>query len=516
MKRKIIAAIAVILCAALSAPALTAYALDFDMPQLVIDPLDKIDGTGETETEAEDPKGGKWTFSHPEDLVLNDSIVIADGIYAEDINLSGLNPTEAQEAIDDYYRAVGESAVTITAGKETFHPTLNELGFTYNTEGIVKEAAFLGQHGQLVARYKTLMDLKYGGVVMNIDYSIDEQAVRDYVITNLVPLNAEKVEATITRENGEFVVTPSVTGIDVDVEGSVRAIMDAFAGQELSMSMSAEAAVAVDEPEKNSVVLSQVRDILGSFTTSYSTSKEGRKTNIKVASGRINGTLLMPGESFSTSDTILERTPENGYALANEYLNGESVEAYGGGVCQVATTLYNAVLKAELQIDERHNHSMLVDYVEPSFDAAISWKVYDFRFTNTLDYPVYIATSCVGSTATYTIYGKETRPSNRKVEFTNDIIFYKEAETVYVDDPTLPVGTEIKSGKNRAECTSCLVKKVYVNNELTDTVKFKQDHYNMTTRVISRGTMPVPETTEAPPETTEPVSGGGESQAQGE
>ena len=511
MKRKIIAAIAVILCASMSAPAVTAYALDWEMPQLVIDPLDKIDGTGETETEAEDPKGGKWTFSHPEDLVLNDSIVIADGIYAEDINLSGLNPTEAQEAIDDYYRAVGESEFTITAGKETFHPTLNDLGFTYHTDGIVKEASFLGQYGQLIDRYKTLMDMKYAGVVMNVDYSIDEQTVRDYVNANFVPMNAEKVEATITRENGEFVVTPSVTGIDVDAEGSVRAIMDTFSRQELGIGMSAEAVVAVDEPEKNSVVLSQVRDILGSFTTGYSSSKEGRKTNIKVATERINGTLLMPGESFSTSDTIKERTPENGYALANEYLNGESVEAYGGGVCQVATTLYNAVLRAELQVDERHNHSMLVDYVEPSFDAAISWGVYDFRFTNTLEYPVYIMTSCDGSTATYTIFGKETRPSNRKVEFTNDIIEYKEAETVYVDDPNLPVGTETKSGKNRAECTSRLVKKVYVNNELTDTIQFKQDHYNMTTRVITRGTMPVPATTEVPPETTEPAAdeGGG-------
>ena len=506
MKGKITAVLALILCAALCAPAAAASSDEWELPQIVIDPLATIGDDDNTGEAAEDPEGNKWVFSHPEDLVLDDSIVIADGIYADGINLGGLNPAAAQEAIDDYYSAIGESEFTIAAGKETFHTTLNELGFTYNSDGIVKEAAFLGQYGSLVDRYKTLMDMKYNGVVMNVDYSIDEQAVRDYVNANLVPMNAEKVEATIKRENGEFVVSPSVTGIAVDVEGSVRAIMKTLEEQDLALGMSAEASVTVDEPARSSAVLSQVRDILGSFTTDYEDSKPGRKTNIQVASDRVNGTLLMPGESFSTSDTIKERTKENGYELAAEYINGGTAEAYGGGVCQVATTLYNAVLRAELQVDERHNHSMLVSYVEPSFDAAISWGVYDFRFTNNLTYPIYIATSCDGSTMTYTIYGKEDRPSNRKVEFTNEIVSYIEAETIENEDPALPVGTVLKSGKNRAECTSYLVKKVYINNELTDTVKFAKDHYNMTHRVVTTGTMPVVEPSTTAGEPAEPAA----------
>ena len=95
----------------------------------------------------------------------------------------------------------------------------------------------------------------------------------------------------------------------------------------------------------------------------------------------VNGTLVYPGESFSMYETVSPFTEENGYFLAGSYLNGQVVESFGGGICQVSSTLYNAVLRAELQVDERYNHSMIVGYVKASMDAAISEGNKDLIFT---------------------------------------------------------------------------------------------------------------------------------------
>lgn len=155
--------------------------------------------------------------------------------------------------------------------------------------------------------------------------------------------------------------------------------------------------------------------MLGTFTTSYSTSGANRSGNVKNGCSKINGTLLYPGDSFSAYETVSPFTEANGYYMAGSYSNGMVVESLGGGICQVSTTLYNAVLLAELDVTERFNHSMIVNYVDPSADAAISGTAKDLKFTNNLDCPVYIEGYTTSDKhITFTVYGQETRPSNRK------------------------------------------------------------------------------------------------------
>lgn len=120
--------------------------------------------------------------------------------------------------------------------------------------------------------------------------------------------------------------------------------------------------------------LNQITDVLGTATTYYG-STYGRNINVEVGAEKLNGILLMPGEEFSVTDAVVPFNAENGYELAPSYESGQVVDSYGGGICQVSTTLYNALLQAELQILERHNHTMIVTYVEPSMDAALR-KVY--------------------------------------------------------------------------------------------------------------------------------------------
>ena len=130
--------------------------------------------------------------------------------------------------------------------------------------------------------------------------------------------------------------------------------------------------------------------MMGSYTTNYKDSGQNRCDNISNATSKINGTLLYPGEEFSVYEAIGPLDAANGYELAGAYENGQTVESYGGGVCQVSTTLYNAVILAELEITQRSNHSMIVSYVKPSMDAAIAGDYKDLRFVNNRDIPIYI------------------------------------------------------------------------------------------------------------------------------
>ena len=129
---------------------------------------------------------------------------------------------------------------------------------------------------------------------------------------------------------------------------------------------------------------------------------------------------------MSASDTMGSRNEENGYLTAGSYLNGETVETYGGGVCQVSSTLYGAALYAELEIVERHPHSMTVNYMLPSMDAAISEGSKDLKIKNNSQYPIYIEGYTVGGQLTFTIYGKETRSANRTITFEDESVVTKD------------------------------------------------------------------------------------------
>ena len=138
----------------------------------------------------------------------------------------------------------------------------------------------------------------------------------------------------------------------------------------------------------------------------------------------------MPGETLSGYECMHPFTIENGYFTAAAYENRTGRGQCGGGVCQIATTLYDASLAAELEITQRQNHSMIVTYVKPSMDAAIAGTYKDIKITNNYSTPIYIEGTTAGKTLTFTIYGKETRPANRKVEYIS--------ETLSKTDPGAP------------------------------------------------------------------------------
>lgn len=154
-------------------------------------------------------------------------------------------------------------------------------------------------------------------------------------------------------------------------------------------------------------------DVLGSKTTYYNSSVKGRSTNIRLATAAIDGTVLQPGERFSLNGVVGRRTAAKGYQNAIIFQNGKQVEGLGGGVCQVSSTVYGAVLYADLKVTERSSHQFQVSYTPVSQDAAVYYGSQDFKFVNNTDHPIKIAASSGSGSLTVTIYG--TKTSDKKV-----------------------------------------------------------------------------------------------------
>ncbi len=229
----------------------------------------------------------------------------------------------------------------------------------------------------------------------------------------------------------------------VDENASVAAIYDYLTGSWVKGENGNVALVmAVDEPKENRRACEGKKMCSEHLRQAIRPPGASRSKNVANGCSLINGTTLYPGDTFSTYNTVKPFSTENGYEMAGSYLNGKVVDSIGGGICQVSTTLYNAVLRAELEVTERHNHSMIVTYVDPSADAAIAESSgKDFVFVNNTDYPIYIDGHTADKKITFTIYGVETRAKNRAVDYESEVVEKKvpEADQI-IADASQPIG----------------------------------------------------------------------------
>lgn len=390
---------------------------------------------------------GLWSFRAQASEENGKAKRILPGIFIENISLEGKTAEEARAEVESYVsESLGGrviSLIAIDGNKVDITPA--EIGLRWSNPEIVEEAADIGQTGNVVARYKAAKDLQYQNKVFHMEFDADREQIRQILEQQCAVYNVEAKDATLSRVNGSFVINEGQTGKVIDVEASTQLICDYFNSDwNEEEGCSIELIISVDEPQGTAEELGKVKDVLGTFTTSYRTSGSARSANVANGCALINGTTLYPGDEFSTCEAITPFTSENGYYMAASYLNGQVVDSLGGGICQVSTTLYNAVLLSELEVTERHNHSMIVTYVDPSADAAIAESSgKDFRFVNNTQAPLYIeGVTTDDKHITFTIYGVETRDSGHQVRYESEVVSttYPDTEVIYVNE-SLPLGS---------------------------------------------------------------------------
>lgn len=363
---------------------------------------------------------------------------IHTGIMADGIDLSGRTQEEAEAAVVSYVEELGGIELTfLAAGGKEVSVTAAELGMSWANQDLVQEAYAMGRKGNVIERYKLLKDLEQESVSLPVRLDFSVENINAFLVDKCVKYDNKPIKVSLRRtEEGEFEVVEGKAGCVMDVEASIDRVYQ-FLTEEWGKDAATVELVLETVPAQGSAEeLAFVKDMIGSCTTSYRTSGVSRSANVENGANLINGTVLYPGEEFSTYETVAPFTQANGYYMAGSYVNGKVVDSLGGGICQVSTTLYNAVLAAELEVTERHNHSMIVSYVDPSADAAIAESSgKDFKFVNNLDYPVYIEGITENKKITVNIYGLETRDENRKVSYESEVleVIHPTADNIYAD-----------------------------------------------------------------------------------
>ena len=291
----------------------------------------------------------------------------------------------------------------------------------------------------------------------------------------------EAQNAYISQEPVE--VHPHVNGIDFGISmEEAKKLLDEEKEEYIIPLNITEAEVTLEKLGKEAFP-----QLLGTFSTTYNTNNTNRVTNLELASEKINGTIIMPGETFSYNKIVGERTIAKGYKEAAVYSGGKVVDGIGGGICQLSSTLYNAVIYANLEITERSNHRFLTSYVTAGRDATVSWGTIDFCFKNTRSYPIKIESSVKNGVVTTEIYGiKEEKEYEVVIESSvTEVLPY----TInYVKDSTLAQGVEeIKQyGANGAKSVTYKVLKY--NGAVVSRELLSSDTYSPLERIIKKGT----------------------------
>lgn len=319
---------------------------------------------------------------------------IAPGVSVQGQELTGLTAAEAKDRLEQRF---GRLFVDIQTDERPFRVSVSELGGTPDFDTALAEAFHFGRSGHLAGDVTGIWSARSNGHALPLRMHWDKDQLRTKVWAIAGQFNTKPKDATLQITNDVVTVVPHQPGRILNVGATCAEIQKAyFVGK--------PAVEAISKETLPKLVTSDLegKDVkLGSYTTRYDAGLVGRTTNIHVASGEVDGTVLEPGQDFSFNRTTGERTWDKGYRMGHifERMPGEEkskvVEGLAGGVCQVSTTLYNAVRRTNekepnLKIIERSTHSLPVTYVSPGLDATVAWPGKDFRFRNTFPYPVYL------------------------------------------------------------------------------------------------------------------------------
>ena len=302
------------------------------------------------------------------------------------------------------------------------------------------------------------------------------------------PIDLEKIHSEIFKEakdayytNEPFTIYPEVKGVDFDVDNAKTIISEEKDEYEIPL--------IITQPSKtvNDIGTEAFPDLLGTCSTKYNAGLTGRTTNLKLAAGKINGKVLLAGEEFSYNKTVGERTIAAGYKMAATYSGGKVVDGLGGGICQISSTLYDAVVFADLDVTVRRNHQFITSYLPGGKDATVVWGSQDFKFKNSRKYPIRITATVSGGIATIQVWGHY-----EETEYDISIETKKTATitytTQYINDSSLPAGTQkvVQKGNNGSKYEAYKVKRL--NGEVVSRTLLSKDTYNAMQKIVRVGT----------------------------
>lgn len=414
---------------------------------------------------------------------------IYQGITVGGVDVSGLSKDEASAKVKENYKSLFDKLIVVNIDDSSATKTLGELGLNFNIEEVVNEAFLYGREGDDEDRFLKVSALKNSPKDFPINISPSEENISQFVNTIADNMTIISVNPTVSFVNGKLSVGESKEGREVDREDLYSKVKEAVLNAiNKKQDVSIETKTNVIKPNINQDSLKRVNGIIGQFTSNLGRGTKGRNDNIVLSAKKISNIVVMPGESISFNQMMGPITEENGYKQASTIQNGVYSDGLGGGLCQTSTTLYNALVRSDIKIIERHPHSIPAPYVPIGEDGAVWVGAKDLKFTNNFDFPIAITSSVnLGSnTITFTIYG-DTNTKNYKVEMYSKVIEtipYKtiEKESQDVADGQKKIDTK---GRNGYRVQSY---KVYKRGgEVIKTVPYMKSYYPPANEIVLLG-----------------------------
>lgn len=493
---------------------------------------------------------------------INNENIIA-GVTIDKINLQGLNKQEAETIIKNKIEEKLNEEIKIKIDNEEYSMLLSQIELEYGVNDAIEKAYNVGRKSNILGNNFEILKSKIFGTDINLNSSYNEDLLNNVVqgmkekIPNAVKqvaycieddklvitrgsagasiddnqlkneikkninlscleeinmksfqvepddIDIEKIYAEVHTEaqdayytTNPFQVFAEVQGINFDLEVAKEILKEYKDEYEIPL--------VITNPKKT---ISQIGteafpDLLGTFSTRYDESNKSRTTNLKLAVSKINGKVIMPGEIFSYNKTLGKRTAEAGYKDAAGYAGGKVVQMIGGGICQISSTLYDAVVYANLDIVERHNHAFTTSYVGAGKDATVVYGSLDFKFKNNRQYPITIKASAQNGIAQISIYGIREE-TEYEVEISTTILNYIPFKVIYEDDASLAEGTEKVTQYGSNGCKSITYKILKLNGKEVSRSVLSTDTYDPMNKYITRGTKKTTPVV-APPEPTVP------------
>ena len=392
---------------------------------------------------------------------------IIQGVYINNIDVSNLSENEAMEILEQKLNDNKKNYIIVKYNNYTRNIKLQDINGKFNIEDAVNNACNIGKDKDIIQNnYKILSTMIFKNKI-EANFTYDEELLQkmineisleipgmainsSYIIDgdNLIIKNGTEglkiQESTFTKDlikafssdTKEFEIkTEQCNRKEIDIEKIYKEVykkpINAYyttnpheihkeeTGVDFAITLQEAKNILSENKEEYIIPLKKIQpqikvsdldadafpDLLSTFTTKYGTGDVNRNINIALAAKSINSVVLMPGETFSYNDLIGECSTKTGYKAATIYMNGELSTGIGGGICQVSTTLYNTVLRANLEIVERRNHSLGVTYVPSGQDAMVSIGTQDFKFKNNREYPIKVVAYVGTGSVTCQIYG---------------------------------------------------------------------------------------------------------------
>lgn len=374
---------------------------------------------------------------------------ILPGITCLGLDLSGMSKQEAADAIkSETASLLDNKQLTVTYLDQSVQYRAAELGYQIDADKMAEIAYSYGHSDDYPMGAQKTQEICAQGKDVALEASVDQDTLKAAVSQLASTIDRDPEDSKPSFVNGKFTFTDDVTGYKVNQDVAEARIEQALLQGDqggLDSDQTVELPVTEIAPKVTKANLDTTYQVIGEYTTYYDASVTSREQNLKTASSKINGTILMPGDEFNYNQTVSPVTVENGYATANIIANGEYVLGIGGGLCQGSTTIYNAVIRAELEVTERWEHAYPAHYVPIGLDAMVYTEgAYNFRFVNDSGYPIYMEMQCGDGALTVRLYGHEIHDASRQVSWDSVVVetVPKPADKL-VEDPTLKAGEKV-------------------------------------------------------------------------